>query len=194
MEEISSNFPKYWHALQMINKVNNKFQQVPVKYGLLVSRTLSRRFLKVCHTFNKVCHTPKRCVVCQPQVGNACWRSPRLDPFKSTSVSISKKHPTTLFEVLFIFSKYSYFLRGISLRGSFTLYDSLHLHTLFSAADYIPRAQFPTPYTLLERYLQFFCFFFVFFFWLFFFCRFYRGSLSEGFSSSSSYFLFALFT
>ena len=44
----------------------------------------------------------------------------------------------------------------------YALYDSLHLRTDYSAADTIPRAQFPTPCALLERYLQFFFFFAVF--------------------------------
>ena len=52
----------------------------------------------------------------------------------------------------------------------YALYDSLHLRTDYSAADTIPRAQFPTPCALLERYLQFF-----------FFCCFCRVSVSEEF-------------
>ena len=36
------------------------------------------------------------------------------------------------------------------------LYDSLHLHTVYSAADNIARVQFPTPCALLEHYLEFF--------------------------------------
>ena len=38
------------------------------------------------------------------------------------------------------------------------MYDSLHLHTVYSAADNIPWAQSPTPCALLERCLQFFFF------------------------------------
>ena len=34
------------------------------------------------------------------------------------------------------------------------MYDSLHLHTDYGAADNVPRAQFPTPSALLQRYLQ----------------------------------------
>ena len=41
----------------------------------------------------------------------------------------------------------------------YALYDSLHLRTDYSAADNVPRAQFPTPCALLERYLQFFLLF-----------------------------------
>ena len=52
----------------------------------------------------------------------------------------------------------------------FSVYDSSRLPTVYSAADNIPRARFPTPRALLERYLQFF-----------FFCRFYRVNFSEGF-------------
>ena len=44
----------------------------------------------------------------------------------------------------------------------FSVYDSSRLPTDYNAADNIPRARFPTPRTLLERYLQFL--FFVFFF------------------------------
>ena len=40
--------------------------------------------------------------------------------------------------------------------------DSLHLHAFYSAADNIPRVQFPMPCALLQRYLQFFFFFAVF--------------------------------
>lgn len=40
------------------------------------------------------------------------------------------------------------------------LHDSLHLHTIYNAAENIPRAQFSTPCALLERYLK--CFFFFF--------------------------------
>ena len=36
------------------------------------------------------------------------------------------------------------------------MYDSLHLHTVYSATDKILRVQFPTPCALLERCLQFF--------------------------------------
>ena len=36
------------------------------------------------------------------------------------------------------------------------LYDSLHLHTVYSAVDNIARVQFPTPCALLEHYLEFF--------------------------------------
>ena len=36
------------------------------------------------------------------------------------------------------------------------LYDSLHLHTVYSAADNIASVQFPTPCALLEHYLEFF--------------------------------------
>ena len=36
------------------------------------------------------------------------------------------------------------------------LYDSLHLDTVYSAADNIARVQFPTPCALLEHYLEFF--------------------------------------
>ena len=39
------------------------------------------------------------------------------------------------------------------------MYDWLHLHTFYSAADNIPRAQFPMPCALLKRYLQVFGFF-----------------------------------
>ena len=42
------------------------------------------------------------------------------------------------------------------------MYDSLQLHTIYSAADNIPRAQFPAPYALLERCLQYFFLFAVF--------------------------------
>ena len=52
----------------------------------------------------------------------------------------------------------------------FRLYDSSRLPTVCRAADNIPRARFPTPRALLERYLQFFFFFF---------CRFYRVSLAK---------------
>ena len=48
------------------------------------------------------------------------------------------------------------------------LYDSSHLHTFYSAADNIPRAQFPTPRAYFERYLQDF------------FAVFYGVSFSEG--------------
>ena len=41
----------------------------------------------------------------------------------------------------------------------FSVYDSSRLPTVYSAADNIPRARFPTPRALLERYLQFFFFF-----------------------------------
>lgn len=37
------------------------------------------------------------------------------------------------------------------------LHESLHLHTIYNAAENIPRAQFSTPCALLERYLK--CFF-----------------------------------
>ena len=40
----------------------------------------------------------------------------------------------------------------------FSVYDSSRLPTVCSAADNIPRARFPTPRALLERYLQFFFF------------------------------------
>ena len=59
----------------------------------------------------------------------------------------------------------------------FSVYDSPRLPTVYSAADNIPRARFPTPRALLERYLQFF----VFCLFVFFFCRFYRVNFSEGF-------------
>ena len=35
----------------MTNKLKNKCQQEPIKYGLLVSRTRSRRFLKVFYAY-----------------------------------------------------------------------------------------------------------------------------------------------
>ena len=40
----------------------------------------------------------------------------------------------------------------------FSVYDLSRLPTVCSAADNIPRARFPTPRALLERYLQFFFF------------------------------------
>ena len=36
------------------------------------------------------------------------------------------------------------------------MYDSLHLHTVYSATDKILRVQFPTQCALLEHCLQFF--------------------------------------
>ena len=42
--------------------------------------------------------------------------SRKLDPFKSTS--ITNIYKTTSFEVISIFSKYSYYLSGIMLKGS----------------------------------------------------------------------------
>ena len=45
----------------------------------------------------------------------------------------------------------------------FFVYDLSRLPTVCSAADNIPRARFPTPRALLERYLQFFVFFFAVF-------------------------------
>ena len=53
----------------------------------------------------------------------------------------------------------------------FSVYDSSRLPTVCRASDNIPRARFPTPRALLERYLQFFFFCF--------FCRFYRVSLAK---------------
>ena len=44
----------------------------------------------------------------------------------------------------------------------FSVYDSSCLPTVYSAADNIPRARFPTPRALLVRYLHFFFFFFFF--------------------------------
>ena len=44
----------------------------------------------------------------------------------------------------------------------FSVYDSSRLPTVYSAADNIPRARFPTPRAFLERYLLSFFFFFFF--------------------------------
>ena len=75
------------------------------------------------------------------------------------------------------------------------MYDSLHLHTLYSAADNIPRAQFPKPYALLEQHLQFFfCFFFAVFAELFLASRFCRVIFSWPLQKDKFvlYFFFAL--
>ena len=52
------------------------------------------------------------------------------------------------------------------------MYDSLHLHTVYSATDKILRVQFPTQCALLECCLQFF-----------FGCYFCQVSFSKGFKA-----------